>query len=442
MLRRIGLTNFKCWRELDMELAPITLLFGTNSSGKTAILQSLLMLKQTFYSIDQSQYINFGGGPQDYVDLGSYRDLVHSHDSGRDIGARLTWEKTGEILSRKARAIYPGDPADRFDFGKTIGYEVEWRMRKAIFVNRLAYSTTRDSRLEDSYSFRRKDDGSYALWMDGSRPDSELGGYPPPLSSFSLTDENGMSFTNYGGEFYHLMSSLQYMGPLRGYSKRHYLQTGSESRTAANHDVSFTISNLIGRTAEKDKLAHKVGRELESLGLADGFEVRPIDANERVYEVVVSNDGVESALLDVGFGVSQVLPIIVMLLSAPKGSIVLLEQPELHLHPGAQAAMADLMLQAAETRGFQLIVESHSEHILRRLQRRMAEASTDFARPENIKLYFCQPGEDGSTAEEVIIDRFGQISNWPENFLGDLGGDIHNMSKAAFKRLRAEKADG
>ena len=75
MLRRIGLRNFKCWKELDIELAPITLLFGANSSGKSAILQSLLMLKQTARGIDPGQHINFGGSDRDYVDLGSYRDL-------------------------------------------------------------------------------------------------------------------------------------------------------------------------------------------------------------------------------------------------------------------------------------------------------------------------------------------------------------------------------
>ena len=76
MLRRIGLENFKSWKKLDIELAPITLLFGANSSGKTAILQSLLMLKQTAQGFDPGQHINFGGRERDYVDLGSYRDLI------------------------------------------------------------------------------------------------------------------------------------------------------------------------------------------------------------------------------------------------------------------------------------------------------------------------------------------------------------------------------
>ena len=127
-----------------------------------------------------------------------------------------------------------------------------------------------------------------------------------------------------------------------------------------------------------------------------------------------------------------------MLLSAPEGSIVLLEQPELHLHPNAQAALADLLLDVAEKRDLQLIVESHSEHIVRRLQRRIAEAQPAFATPENIKMYYCQPGECGSTIEPVDLDRFGQISNWPERFFGNVSGDLHAMVKSALERRSQE----
>ena len=143
-------------------------------------------------------------------------------------------------------------------------------------------------------------------------------------------------------------------------------------------------------------------------------------------------------MTDVGFGVSQVLPVLTMLLSAPEGSIILLEQPELHLHPNAQAALADLLLDVAEKRNLQLIVESHSEHIVRRLQRRIAESEHAYAKPEKIRMYYCEPGENGSTVNEVKLDRFGQITDWPKRFLGDISGDIHSMAKAAIQRRRQE----
>ena len=176
------------------------------------------------------------------------------------------------------------------------------------------------------------------------------------------------------------------------------------------------------------------------MDLVEAFNVKPVDQHERVYEVTTTIGGVESSLVDVGFGVSQVLPVITLLYIAPIGSTVLLEQPELHLHPKAQSALADLLLYVAETRKLQLIVESHSEHIVRRLQRRVAEGEPNFAKPENIKMYYCESDPAGSTAAEVEIDRFGQIPIWPEKFLGDISGDIHNMARAAIQRRSQELA--
>jgi predicted ATPase len=104
--------------------------------------------------------------------------------------------------------------------------------------------------------------------------------------------------------------------------------------------------------------------------------------------------------------------------------------------------LADLFLDVAERRHLQLIIESHSEHVLGRLQRRIGEAKTDFVTPDNIKLYFCQPGEAGSLVQPVEADRFGQIRNWPSNFFGDLAGDLDKMMDAGLERRRQELTAG
>lgn len=438
MLRRIGLSNFKCWKALDIELAPITLLFGANSSGKSAILQSLLMLKQTARGFDPGQHINFGGGDGDYVDLGSYQDLVYSHDKHMDISISLTWEKAGVQLSRKVGAIWAEDPADHLDIGKSIRYDVEWRTRRGIFINKLAFATIENGNSTDAYVLRHKEDDSYALWMPGWDSEYEVGGFSPPRSCFILPSHKDWSFPHYSLEFEQLMFCVSYLGPLRGYPKRQYLWTGGKP-SIVEPDGDHAIELLIASSRDDGVLLREVGDRLKALDLAESFCVQPIDPGERVYEATASIGGIESALLDVGFGISQVLPVITMLMSAPSGSIILLEQPELHLHPNAQAALADLMLEVAEKRNLQLIVESHSEHIVRRLQRRIAEASPAFAKPQNIKMYYCQPGEGGATIDEVVVDRFGQIVDWPEKFMGDISGDIHSMAKAAIQRLHQER---
>src|SRR5437762_10494484 len=91
MLTKIRLENFKSWRELDLDPSNLTILFGTNSLGKSSVLQSLLLLKQTAMGFDRKQAINLGGSEQDYFDFGSYRDLIFGHDQQRQPGIRLEW---------------------------------------------------------------------------------------------------------------------------------------------------------------------------------------------------------------------------------------------------------------------------------------------------------------------------------------------------------------
>jgi predicted ATPase len=124
---------------------------------------------------------------------------------------------------------------------------------------------------------------------------------------------------------------------------------------------------------------------------------------------------------DMGFGVSQVLPVLVQCYYAPPGSTLIFEQPEIHLHPAVQSALADVFIDVMQHRQMQIIIESHSEHLLRRLQRRIAEKSLT---RESIALYFCEMQEGQSRIRELEVDMFGSIRNWPRDFFGDLTEEL------------------
>lgn len=457
MLRRIGLSNFKCWKELDIELAPITLLFGANSSGKTAILQSLLMLKQTVASRDPRQHLNFGGGPRDYVDLGSYRDLVIHHDADHPIGTSLAWDAMVYSVFRVQRAYL--NPRRGPDI--SLKHSVSWSLDNDVVVDHLGYSARGDEKFNCYIELDRlgtegycvdKSDSLNTLYTSieeeslteqlnpESIPDSPSNCYLLPLNIRlgEIAAGNNNYEPRFAVAFDTLMDEIRYLGPLRHYPRRFYQWTGERKTEVAEPDGSDTFAALVASARDDGWLQDEVAAWLRKLDLIQDLTIKEAGSHGRFYEVLVTIDDVESALLDVGFGLSQVLPVITMLMSAPQKSIILLEQPELHLHPNAQPALADLLLEVAEKRNLQLIVESHSEHIVRRLQRRVAEASPAFAKPENIKMYYCQPGEDGATIDKVDIDRFGQISNWPEKFMGDISGDLHTMLKAALERRSQE----
>jgi predicted ATPase len=179
---------------------------------------------------------------------------------------------------------------------------------------------------------------------------------------------------------------------------------------------------------------------LKELGLIDSFKVEEIAPNSNRWQAKVRTKAgaAEVLLTDVGFGISQVLPVITLLQYVPEGSIVLLEQPEIHLHPLAQSALADVLIQAAMHRKVQIILESHSEHLLARLQRRMAEG--DKISAEDVRLYFCDAPKGESQLTKLQIDLFGKIGNWPENFMGDAFGEIAAAEKARLKRMISSKS--
>jgi predicted ATPase len=183
--------------------------------------------------------------------------------------------------------------------------------------------------------------------------------------------------------------------------------------------------------------------KLKEMGLIEEFKVNPISEQRQEYEVKVRTKGSEDFvdLPDVGFGVSQVLPVLVQCFYAQPRSIILMEQPEIHLHPSAQSALADVMIDVINSRehgadrSIQLVIETHSEHFLRRLQRRIAE---DTVSQEKVSAYFANITKTPAVLEPLQIDMYGNIQNWPENFFGDEMIDITEQAKAAMKKRMSQ----
>ena len=147
-----------------------------------------------------------------------------------------------------------------------------------------------------------------------------------------------------------------------------------------------------------------------------------------------------------GFGISQVLPVLVQCFYAPQHSIIIMEQPEVHLHPKAQAALADVMIDVVKSResganrNIQLIIETHSEHFLRRLQRLIA---TDEVEQSSVSAYFADITTSPAELRPLEIDMFGNILNWPKDFFGDEMADIIGQAEAAMrKRNKRESSEG
>ena len=453
MLTRLAVTNFKSWKEIkDMQLAPITGLFGVNSSGKTSILQLLLMLKQTVESPDRLQVLIFGG-ERTPVDLGSFQDVVHRHDLASSLTFGLGWKLPDRLTIRdssdEAKVLFSGDE---------LGFRSELRSDAGrLTVKQMAYAFAGH---EFEMSQMNGTPGKYQLQARGDefsflstrgRP-HEL---PPPVKCYGFPDQvkayfqNAQFLADLQLAFESMFGQLYYLGPLREYPRRQYLWAGAEPADMGQRG-EYVVDALLaarqkGLTIPKGKpkgprvsLEAYVAMWLQKLGLIHEFSIEQIAKDSNLYRVHVQKTASSSKVLitDVGFGVSQVLPVLVLCYYVPEGSTILLEQPELHLHPSVQAGLADVFIDAARKRNVQIIFESHSEHLLQRLQRRVAEEeiAKDLAR-----LYFCDIVDGETQLVPLEMNSSGGITNWPKDFFGDRFGEVAAMAEAAAKRQAGEQ---
>ena len=448
MLKRLHLKNFKGWEDTgSLELAPITVLFGSNSSGKTSLLQSLLLLKQTAASADRKRVLHTGDMTS-LVDLGTPQDIVHGHDTGRVVDFQLAWQLRQPIEVPKARP-------DQLQFQLGVGLSSEGTAHVQAFRYRAQDGL-------DVGMTRREDGNGYDfhstpnLTRRQGRPPAAMPdpirfyGFPNEVSNF-YQKADWLSDLTLALE--RQLDSIQYVGPLREYPSRSYLWSGEKPGSVGTRGRDAIAALLSARAENKtiprgekqgrryDAFETVIARWLKEMRVIDSFRVERIAKNRKDYEVRVKRTpkSAEVLITDVGFGVSQLLPVLVECYFAEARSTVIFEQPEIHLHPRVQADLADVLVDATKRCNVQFLVESHSEHFLRRLQRRVAEHGVDekgIAQDE-VALYVCDVVDSQSRIERLQVDAFGNIRNWPKDFFGDEVGDLNAMVDAAMRRQEA-----
>jgi predicted ATPase len=460
MLKHLRIQNFKGWKDTGtIRMAPISLFFGANSSGKSSIGQFLMMLKQTVESPDRKA-VFYPGGKNSAVQLGSYQEMVFHRDPANKIAFDYRWALPEDLKFKDPLSgqIFSGDDLDfraeveLSDATKNLLQVSEFKYR---LLNQDAQSLSIElSRKSDKreyaasaeqYSLVRKKMRAWAL-KDVVR----FYGFPDEVVAY-YQNADFVQDLNLAQE--KLFNSIFYLGPLRTKAERLYTWGGITPESVGFAGEN-TVAAILAARDRKTSLGYRrpakpleeiIALKLKEMGLIEEFKVNPISDQRQEYEVKVRTKGSRDwvDLPDVGFGISQVLPVLVQCFYAPAGSIILMEQPEIHLHPNAQSALADVMIDVINSRengidrGIQLVIETHSEHFLRRLQRRIAE---DVVSQEKVSAYFANITKAPATLEPLQIDIFGNIRNWPENFFGDEMGDITEQAKAAMKK-RMQKAE-
>ncbi|MEU4421497.1 DUF3696 domain-containing protein [Actinoplanes sp. NPDC024001] len=476
LLTETRLANFKAFgADTRVRLAPLTLVYGANSAGKSSIIQALLLLKQ---SIEEPGLITQGR----ITDVGGFTGVLHRHAGdqvrlGFTYGAvpgwipadgtadparprELTWTFRTDGNGRgalRSTGFRIGEHTLTFEVGEDpsqdlleVDFEQVQNVFRELATGSLFYrpdARNRRNRARDRGPelLRRRDrDAAYAVreLQRGryKRLPVRRSGLMPSAAVLidvsvrrSATVDIGRVHANrlarlaagVSAEVRGLLGDLIWLGPLRSAPRRFYDRSSTDpSANDGRHIAIFLLDHA--------SVVDEVNEWLERMEVPYSLKVLPINAGAAtsligdLVAMVLSDrrSGVDVTPADVGFGISQILPVIVELLTR-RESIVLIEQPETHLHPRLQSRLADLFIETVREggRGNQLIVETHSEHLLLRTQRRIREGVLDAGQVSVV--YVDQDADGQTTARQLRLDDEGNfLDEWPDGFFDERLEDL------------------
>lgn len=515
MIDSITIENYKAFRSASLELKPLTILLGANSTGKSSLVQLLLLLGQSVQSQNDydgafklnGQYVSCGEGinllhkkntsnplcltfefePIASIENNSIinalrqawyffewanKGTVKDHKSFNDLFRRLHTENSAEAIreildvmllakaeiskikryQRKGEKTNDGgSEANDYSMLDSAIDAANWFIgcKSLPQINRVKYDfyynesscelETRKITLLSgdveiiSYSNRRSNGHQARDLSSDYFPQKLLNKYRTkfganfPLRGLTVGSIGVGSKTSFQvghpvleviaaifqGPLSSVLGAFQegrinHVSPLRAFPQRYYMIAQSHSRKSLNTKDGDSLVELLKR---RNDVRSQVNKWLRNFNLMVDVE----GVKDVIHSIKVSQNGLSLDITDVGFGISQVLPVIVQGFVAPDDSITVIEQPEIHLHPKMQADLADLAIEiAASGKNKKLVIETHSEYLLKRLRRRIAEGKI---RSEDVAIYLVNGDKvtGVSTLEKVPVEARGSFK-WPTEF--------------------------
>jgi hypothetical protein len=427
----LQLRNFKCFADSGrIPLAPLTVVFGKNNVGKSTILQGLMTLKQTLDAAEYEARLNIRGP---LFSGGSYSDVVHAHKTSLKMSLELGITDSRGTESTVRMEYSSDEPSPP---------------RLATFTLHSAKHPVVEIRRGKGAG------GPYELHIGGERLGSEkqanfsfplhgllplIGEEPSRVGRPSASRKAARSRARTALDYVEQsLGSMRALGAFRHAPQRRYEYAGyarDNVDAAGRYVVDALIDDVTRRGRGRGNLFREVNAWLHRVGHVSLLPIASISPTARVYELRLRSlhSGRWTNFADLGSGIGQAFPVIVEGLRTPIGSMFLVQEPEIHLHPDAQLAMADFLVALANS-GRRVVVETHSEAILLRVRRKLAEAKRGDLRSEDVSLLVVEQGTVGkSKIRPLALDELGQIDGWPQGFLEDATRERFALMQAMVK---------
>lgn len=366
MLNKIELSNFKLHQRLDLKMAPVTIMTGMNGMGKSSVIQALLLLRQSAMSGVINNGVTLNGL---LCEIGAVKDLFCESAEGENVNINLSFEPD---ISANFRLAWDNDH-DTF-------------MRYA--ADPIDYDTLKEEALfSDSFQY---------------------------ISAFRFGPQRMYGIDTVTVKLHRQLSEK--LGQCE-YAVDYLYEFGKEK----------VLPQLFYDGTTETQLEDQVANWMSAIASKMSVHIRPQGVNslELSYGYQGKTSRMEVSAMNTGFGLSYVLPIVVAILSAKSGSLIVIENPEAHIHPKAQSVLMRLIATAAKS-GIQFIIETHSDHVINGL---MVSVANGVLLPKDISLNFFRMHAASQISElcPMVVTSEGRIKNAPKDFFDQIDIDLQTI---------------
>ena len=450
-ITHLSLKNFKCFKEVDIDFKKITLLTGGNSSGKSSLLYG-------FLSPLQSQGFPITYSPNGkYVNMGDFREISYNNLKSNKISLNFVLDddnEQAEIFTTWVINAKNQQPNLHFFESKTKTYTLKIQAKANEYILNL-HHLNKDEQANNIDAEMNKALAGFIENIEkiGSETDNKRNKTQTKKNKKSLIDiflneddikdlkikkiedlytllrkkdlYNGTkAINNTVSYFREVERHLGFLNSFRLFPDRTYYQMTKSDYKVGGYGENY-IDQLLRWYENKSPAYKGLLADLRSLDLLNGVGFKKLDGGRFELRVQAKPGGPSVSIADVGFGISQFLPILVSDKQLSKGSTLIVAQPEIHLHPSVQAKLSDYFVKQIKSKNKNYIIETHSEYLLNRL--RLSIVKGEIA-ADDVAVYYFENTNKGTKKHTVEFTKDGQIKKAPKGFFNTYMMDVMDIA--------------
>lgn len=432
MIERIALTNFRAFKDQAFRLKKLNLFVGKNNSGKSSILSALNLLAQTMKEDDLDGTPLILNGV--YDKLGTFIDVVNGNNPRRKIGIEIDYDgysvKTEFKYRTQRRQI---ELTQFYLFEKGVSVYHYAQRKDAYEVN--IFNTPIEKLLPEQQKRRPIFRNFWPIRFSQTIRNPQHGSDKLLQEKISKAERALFFGRHYLEEYF---TNFDTLSPFRDKPQRTYLHSGETSKQigiSGSNTAIMLSADVAKRGSQRKSLVDGISNWFHYTGIAKGLSVESL--TPRHFEIcLISNDGTRHNICDVGFGCSQVLPVLTAGLnlfherSNTGRRVLIVQEPEIHLHPNAQAAMGSFFVNLA-SQGGQLFIETHSDNLLLRVARHVALGDID---PADVAIFYVSDEGEQRVLEIGMTETGSFKPEFPEGFFPQRQSESLMLARAAMDR--------